>query len=401
MFTQPQETSSWDVNSWFHNIITSAIDKRSSDIHLDPQRHSVNVRFRIDGLLQQFESINKYFQENIISMIKVMSDMNIAERRLPQDGHFEFNYANRVYNIRVSTFPTLYGETAVLRILNREDVLIDLGRLGLLHDQLEVVNKLITSSSGMILTTGPTGSGKTNLLYSVIHALNKPDKNIMTLEDPIEYQMANIRQTQINESVGLGYSKAMRGVVRHDPDIVMLGEIRDADTVQIATQATLSGILIFSTFHTFDVPALISRFLEFGISHSIIAQTIKGVISTRLIRVVCESCKEPYEVRGLDKFDSHIKDLLKIRTTPSNLQKGRGCEKCGSTGYLGRTGIFEVVYFDEEIKMNIVEGKPPSIISEIIRRKRIRSLRDSALEKVFQGITTFEEVVRVLGERMD
>jgi len=401
MFTQPQEASSWDVNSWFHNIITSAIDKRSSDIHFDPQRHSVNIRFRIDGLLQQFESINKYFQESIVSMIKVMSNMNITERRLPQDGHFEFNFMDRVYNIRASTFPTLYGETVALRILNRDDVLINLEKLGFLPDQMGILNKLINIPSGMILATGPTGSGKTNFLYSIIHTLNKPDKNIMTLEDPIEYQMPNIRQTQINESVGLGYSKAMRGVVRQDPDIVMLGEIRDADTVQIATQATLSGILIFSTFHTFDVQALISRFLEFGITYSIIAQTIKGVISTRLIRVVCESCKEPYQIRDLQKLDSFTRNLLEHRTVPTNFQQGRGCNKCGRTGYLGRTGIFEVAHFDEEIKMNIVEGKPPSIVSEIIRRKRIRNLRDSALEKVFQGITTFEEVVRVLGERID
>lgn len=396
MLSQPQ-----DINNWFETVITSAIEKRASDIHFQPERDSLDTRFRIDGILELHETLSRYFQDNIVSMIKVMSNMNITERRLPQDGHYEFNYMNRVYNIRVSTFPTLYGETVVLRILNREDVLIDLSRLGLLPDQLEVVNKLIASSSGMILTTGPTGSGKTNLLYSIIHTLNKPDKNIVTLEDPIEYQMANIRQTQINESIGLSYLTAMRSVIRQDPDVVMLGEIRDVETAQMAVLATLIGVLIFSTFHTFDVPALITRFLEFGITHSIIAQTIKGVISTRLVRVVCESCKEPYEVRGLDKFDSHIKELLEIRTTASNLQKGRGCEKCNNTGYLGRTGIFEVVYFDEEIKTSIIERKSPSHISEIIRRKKIRSLRDAALEKVFEGITTTEEASRVLGVEME
>jgi type II secretory ATPase GspE/PulE/Tfp pilus assembly ATPase PilB-like protein len=326
-----------------------------------------------------------------------MSNMNITERRLPQDGHFEFNYTNRIHNIRASTFPTLYGETVVLRILNREDVLIKLERLGFLPDQLGLVNKLIASSSGMILTTGPTGSGKTNLLYSIIHALNKPDKNIITLEDPIEYQMANIRQTQINESIGLSYLKAMRSVIRQDPDVVMLGEIRDVDTAQMAVLATLIGVLIFSTFHTFDVPALITRFLEFDITSSIIAQTIKGVISTRLVRMTCESCKEPYEGKEIEKFDSNTRNLLEHQTLPSNLQRGRGCEKCGNTGFLGRTGIFEVVYFDEEIKTSIIEHKPPPYISEIIRRKKTRSLRDCAMEKVFQGITTVDEVARVLG----
>lgn len=392
MLNQPQ-----DVSKWFEDIVISAIEKRASDIHFEPERDSFNVRLRIDGLLQQSETLNKYFQDNIISMIKVMSNMNITERRLPQDGHFEFNYTNRIHNIRASTFPTLYGETVVLRILNREDVLIKLERLGFLPDQLGLVNKLIASSSGMILTTGPTGSGKTNLLYSIIHALNKPDKNIITLEDPIEYQMANIRQTQINESIGLSYLKAMRSVIRQDPDVVMLGEIRDVDTAQMAVLATLIGVLIFSTFHTFDVPALITRFLEFDITSSIIAQTIKGVISTRLVRMTCESCKEPYEGKEIEKFDSNTRNLLEHQTLPSNLQRGRGCEKCGNTGFLGRTGIFEVVYFDEEIKTSIIEHKPPSYISEIIRRKKTRSLRDCAMEKVFQGITTVDEVARVLG----
>jgi len=396
MLNKPQ-----DVSSWFENVIISAIEKRASDIHFEPERDSFNVRFRIDGLLQQYETLTKYFQDNVISMIKVMSNMNIIERRLPQDGHFEFARMNRIHNIRVSTFPTVYGETVVLRILNREDILIDLGRLGFLPDQLEIVNKLITSSSGMILTTGPTGSGKTNLLYSIIHALNKPDKNIVTLEDPIEYQMANIRQAQISESTGLSYLIGMRSVIRQDPDVVMLGEIRDVDTAQMAVLATLTGILIFSTFHTFDVPALVTRFLEFGITHSVIAQTIKGVISTRLVRTICDSCREQYEMGIPEKSDSYIRSLLGNRSSPSNFQKGRGCEKCGNTGYLGRTGIFEVVYFDEEMKSSIMERELPSHISGIIRGKKIRTLRDSAMEKVFEGITTYEEVSRVLGAEME
>lgn len=396
MLNKPQ-----DVNSWFENIIVSAIEKRASDVHFEPERDSFNVRFRIDGLLQRYETLTKYYQDNVISMIKVMSNMNITERRLPQDGHFEFTHGTRIHNVRVSTFPTVYGETVVFRILNREDILIDLGRLGFLPDQLEIVNKLIASSSGLILTTGPTGSGKTNLLYSIIHALNKPDKNIITLEDPIEYQMANIRQAQINESTGLSYVIGMRSVIRQDPDVVMLGEIRDVDTAQIAVMTTLTGILIFSTFHTFDVPALATRFLEFGISHSIIAQTVKGVISTRLVRTICDSCREPYEMGIPEKSNSYIRSLLEARTTPNNFQKGRGCEKCTNTGYLGRTGIFEVVYFDEDIKGSIIEGKPTSHLSGTIREKKIRTLRESAMEKVFQGITTSEEVSRVLGVEME
>jgi type II secretory ATPase GspE/PulE/Tfp pilus assembly ATPase PilB-like protein len=395
MVNQPQ-----DVSSWFETIMHNAIDKRASDVHFEPERDTLNVRFRIDGLLQQAEVLGNHLQDNIISMIKVMSNMNITERRLPQDGHFEFNYTNKVYNIRVSVLPSMYGETIVFRILNREDILIRLEGLGLLPDQLVLVNKLIASASGMVLTTGPTGSGKTNLLYSIIHALNKPNKNIITLEDPIEYQMANIRQTQINESIGLNYVKAMRSVVRQDPDVVMLGEIRDVDTAQMAILATLTGILIFTTFHTFDVPALITRFLEFGITNSIIAQTIKGVISTRLVRKICDSCKEPYEIKEFDKLDAYTRNLIEHHTTPSNFQRGRGCDKCGNTGYLGRTGVFEVVYFDEEIKTCIIEYKLPSYISALIQRKKQRSLRDAAMEKVFQGVTTIEEVNRVLGSQI-
>lgn len=390
-------------SNWFEDIIISAIEKRTSDIHFEPERDDFNVRFRIDGILelQQFEGLNKYFQNNIISKIKVLSNMNITEHRRPQDGHFEFDYKGKTYDIRASSLPTLYGETLVLRLLNREDILIKLESLGLFQDQLELINKLIASFSGMILTTGPVGSGKTSLLYSIIHALNKQSINIITLEDPIEYQMANIRQTQINESIDLSYSKAMRSVFRQDPDVVMLGEIRDGDTAQMAILGSLTGILMFSSFHTFDVPALVTRFLEFGVSNSVIAQTIKGVISTRLIRVICPSCKEPQNVKDFDKLDSYTRSIAEHYRGSMNLQRGHGCEKCSNTGYFGRTGIFEVIYFDEEIQASIIEHKPPSYISEIIRKKKARSLRDSAIEKVFQGITTFEDVKRVLGVRID
>lgn len=371
---------SQESGDWFENILISAIEKRASDIHFEPERDELNVRFRIDGILQFSESLNKYSQENIISKIKVLSNMNITEHRLPQDGHFEFGHKDRVHSIRVSTLPGLYGETIVMRILNREDILIKLDNLGFLPEQLDLINKLITSSSGLILVTGPTGSGKTNLLYSILNTLNNPTKNIITLEDPIEYQMQHVRQTQINESMGLSYSKAMRSVVRQDPDIVMLGEIRDVDTSQIAIQASLTGILIFSTFHTFDVPALVTRFLEFGVSNSIIAQAVKGVVSTRLLRTICNFCR--------------------FGTTLS-VQKGKGCGKCSNTGYLGRTGVFEVVYLDEEIQTGIIEHQPASSIREINKRKKIKSMREVALEKVASGITTIDEVVRVLGQEIE
>lgn len=392
---------SQESGDWFENIIIAAIEKRTSDIHFEPERDSFNVRFRIDGLLHESESLNKSSQDNIISKIKVLSNMNITEHRLPQDGHFEFSYKNRIYNIRVSTLPSLYGETLVLRILNREDILIRLETLGFLPEQLELMNKLIVGSSGLVIVTGPTGSGKTSLLYSIVNSLNKPDKNIITLEDPIEYQITNVRQTQINENVELSYSKAMRSVLRQDPDIVMLGEIRDVDTAQMAVMASLSGIFIFSSFHTFDVAALIARFQEFGISNTIIAQTIRGVVSTRLIRVICSSCKEPYQPSDFDKVGAYTKSVIDRFNGQKVFQKGHGCDKCNGKGYLGRTGVFEVVYFGEEIQASIIERRPALFIRELIKKKKNKSIRDCAIEKVIQGVTTFEEVVRVLGVEMD
>ncbi|MBI4089658.1 MAG: type II/IV secretion system protein [Candidatus Levybacteria bacterium] len=391
---------SQDSGDWFNNVLISAIEKRASDIHFEPERDTFNVRFRVDGLLHESESLNKYSQDNIISKIKVLSNMNITEHRLPQDGHFEFNYKNRIYNIRASTLSGLYGETLVLRILNREEILINLENLGFLSDQLELVNKIIVGSSGLVIVTGPTGSGKTNLLYSIIRTLNKPDKNIITLEDPIEYQMPNIRQTQINESVGLSYSKAMRSVLRQDPDIVMLGEIRDIDTAQMAVMASLAGIFIFTSFHTFDVAALVTRFQELGISNAIIAQAVRGVISTRLIRIICSFCKEPQKP-DYEKIGPSARRIIDRFSAQATFQRGRGCDKCDGKGYLGRTGIFEVVYFDEEIQASIIERRSAFFIRELIKKKKNKSIRECAIEKAIRGITTFEEVVRVLGMEME
>src|SRR3989344_5013291 len=289
------------VSDWFDAILVKAIESRASDIHLEPERESWNVRFRIDGVLYLIEALKFFSQEQISSRIKVLSHMDIAERRLPQDGHFEFAYQGKIYNIRVSVLPALYGETMVLRIFNREDILIQLGNLGFAQDQLGTVDRLVCNPSGMILITGPASSGKTTLLYAILNVLNTQERNIITLEDPIEFQMAAIRQTQINEAIGLTFSKAMRSVVRQDPDIVMLGEIRDADTAQMVLEPALTRTFFFFPFHTFDVPALVSRLIEMGVTSSVVAQTIKAVISSRLVRKICFSCKGPYQPNDLEK----------------------------------------------------------------------------------------------------
>jgi type II secretory ATPase GspE/PulE/Tfp pilus assembly ATPase PilB-like protein len=385
-------------NLWIDDLISQAILSRASDIHFEPERDSFNIRFRIDGILHKIDSFEKEEQEKLISKIKVQAGMDITDRRKPQDGHYEFKYEGRLYNIRISSLPTVYGENIVMRILNRDNVLIDLDKLGFLPGQLDLINQLITSYSGMIITTGPTGSGKTNLLYSMIHKLNKPEKNIITLEDPVEYQMDLVRQTEIKESIGFSFSSALRSVVRQDPDIIMIGEIRDTDTALRAVQSALTGILVFSSFHTFDVPAFISRFTEFGITKSVIAQSIKGIISTRLVRINCPTCKKEHELSEIfQNLDHFTKNYITAKNNVTKYYKGRGCEYCKNTGYLGRTGLFEIVYFDKDIQSAIIDQQPASTIYQLLKSKNILTLKEVALEKVISGITTFDEVERVMG----
>lgn len=386
-----------EISEWLDRLIALAIQSRTSDMHFEPQRDTFVIRFRIDGILRLCQTFEKTHQANFISKIKVMANMNITEHRMPQDGHFEYQHQDKIYNFRVSSLPTVYGEAIVMRLLNREDVLIKLEHLGFTQDQLAVVQPLVSNTSGMILTTGPTGSGKTNLIYSILHTLNKPEVNIITLEDPIEYEIPGIRQTQINEQAGVTFASTIRTVVRQDPNIIMVGEIRDSETAQIAMQASLTGILLFSTFHTFDIPALVERFLEMGSTNAVIAQSIVGIISTRLIRKVCVDCTIQYPKEQFNELPEYIKKSVGIETLTPGMKKGIGCATCQKTGYKGRTGIFEIIYFDKEIKAAIAEKSSSEKLYELLNKKNIKSLRSSGQEKILQGITTPEEVVRVLG----
>ena len=374
-----------------NNILLDALKKRASDIHFEPGDDTFTVRFRIDGLLHPAYKLNKKQQDEVISRIKVLSSLNITEHRLPQDGYLEFISNERSYNIRISTLPTLFGEAVVCRVHNREDTLLNLKDLGFDKEQLEIMIRLIASASGIILATGPTGSGKTNLLYSILHILDNPDKNIITVEDPIEYHLENMRQTQISEANGLTFAKVMRSIVRQDPDIVMLGEIRDAETAQMASQIALIGTRVFSTFHTFDVPGLIVRFKELGVTNSIISQAIKGIISTRLLRKICASCKVVYQPTPQEQA------LLGERAKTATLYKGKGCDTCQQLGFMGRTGIYEIVTVDEAVKASIIEEKPASFITQLLHQKQTKTLRTAAIDKVIQGITTVDEMIRVLG----
>ncbi len=375
-------------------ILHNAIDNKASDVHFEPERNNINIRFRIDGVLYKTESLPKDSQDMVVSRIKVLSQMNITEHQLPQDGHFEFAHNNKIYNMRVSTFQTSYGEVVVLRILDRDDILIELEKLGFYENQLETMNKLINNPYGMVLITGPCGSGKTTLLYSVLNKINNDGNNIITLEDPIEFQLSNIRQSQIDEKIGLGFSKGLRAILRQNPDVIMVGEIRDSETAQMAVQASLTGILVFSTFHTLDVPALVTRFIEMGVPRSVVAQALAGAVSSRLVRKICDHCRTSYQLTDYEK------NFLGDKSKNYDFQKGNGCDHCHGSGYSGMAGIFEIAYFDREIKDHIIGQKPPSELREILRKKGIKTLQEIAIQKVLDGVTTIEETVRVTGEKL-
>jgi len=380
-------------NDWLNRLLTEAIGKRASDIHLEPQREGLNVRFRIDGMLYDVERVNLDSVESITSRIKVLAGLDITEHRLPQDGHFEFNYDVRIYNIRVSAFPTIYGESIVMRILNREDILIDISELGFDENQHKTMLKLINDPYGMVLITGPSGSGKTTLLYSILNSVKKETNNIITIEDPVEVQMEEIRQTQVNEATAFTFAKALKAVLRQDPDVIMVGEIRDNETAQISIQAALTGRLVFSTFHTLNVFGVTARLIEMGVPRSVTANSVNAVVSARLVRKICNNCKEEYSPQQNElRFVENI--------SGSALFKGRGCNECVMSGYKGRIGIFEVVPFDEEIRSIITENPQLSDLIPLVKQKGIKNLKDSALDKVAQGTTTISEVIRVTGGEM-
>src|SRR3989344_1774194 len=379
-------------NDWLNKVLTDAIGKRASDIHIEPQREKIQIKFRIDGMLRDIEHVNLDSSESTTSRIKVLAGLDITEHRLPQDGHFEFNYDIRVYNIRVSAFPTIYGEAIVMRILNREDILISISQLGFDETQYKTVLNLISQPYGMILTTGPSGSGKTTLLYSMLNSVKKDTNNIITIEDPVEVQMEGIRQTHISEAVGFTFAKALRAVLRQDPDVIMVGEIRDSETAQISIQAALTGRLVFSTFHTLNVFGVTARLIEMGVPRSVTANSVNAVISSRLVRKICNNCKEEYSPKQNElRFVENI--------SGSTLFKGRGCNECVTSGYKGRIGIFEVVPFDEEIRSIITENPQLSDLLPLVKQKGIKNLKEAALDKVAQG-TTISEVIRVTGEEM-
>ncbi len=372
-------------------IITRAVEGRTSDIHIEPFENNVKVRYRIDGALSEVESLPKRIQSAVISRIKIMSRLNIAERRLPQDGRIKLRVSGRDIDLRVSSIPTIYGESIVMRILDRGSTLVVLDHLGFPEETIKRYKELITTPYGMLLVTGPTGSGKTTTLYAALSEINSDDKKIITVEDPIEYQISGINQIQVKPKIGLSFANGLRHIVRQDPDIIMVGEIRDVETAEISIHSALTGHLVFSTLHTNDAPGAVTRLLDMGMEGFLVSSSLIGVLAQRLVRMICPKCKEPYEP------GQKIVDKLELAGNITTYH-GAGCEYCRNTGYRGRTGIFELMIVNSEIRQLILERASSDVIRKMAVSQGMQLLRESGLEKVGQGITTIEEVLRVAQE---
>jgi len=387
------------VIRYLNNLIMKAVDLRATDIHVESYKNKGRVRFRIDGILHDMEFLDKNFTRAIISRIKLLSNLNIAERRLPQDGKFSTRVSSVVLDIRVSTIPMVHGEGVVMRLLYRERLSFDIKTLGMEKDHNDLVLRLISYPYGMVLVTGPTGSGKTTTLYSMLTFLNDNERKIITIEDPVEYQLEGINQIQVKPEIGLSFANALRSILRHDPDIIMVGEIRDRETAEIAIHAALTGHLVLSTLHTNDAPSSLFRLIEMGIEEYLINASIIGVIAQRIVRRNCPYCseevsleKEVKEAYKLNEVEEKWKELI----GEPKILKGRGCSQCVNTGYRGRIAIFEMFEYDDTLKEAFLKLKSLEVFRDYLKKKRNhRTLREDGFVKVLKGITTVSEVLRV------
>jgi len=374
------------VNSLFFQ----AVKERASDIHIEPYERDLDVRFRVDGLLYPVLSPPKAIQDALVSRVKIMAGLDIAEKRLPQDGRIRLLVAGKDIDVRVAIIPTTFGERVVMRLLDRKGGLIGLEEIGLKPWQVKAFEKLLSRTSGILLATGPTGSGKTTTLYAALNRINSTERNIITIEDPVEYQLKGVGQIQVNPKIGLTFASGLRSILRQDPDVIMVGEIRDRETAEIAIHASLTGHLVLSTLHTNDAPTAITRLVDMGIEPFLVASSLSAVLAQRLVRVLCHHCKERYGPldlgQGLDSRE------------PVFYYKAVGCERCMNTGYRGRTGIFEFVLVDQGLQSVISKGLDSTNIRDYAVSRGMKTLREDGLEKVASGITSLEEVLRVTQE---
>ena len=372
-------------------ILMDACKLKASDIHLEPMEKHFRVRYRIDGALREMDEPPKRLQSAIISRIKLMSNMDLSERRIPQDGRIQLKMAERELDLRVSTVPTNFGESIVMRILDKQNLSLGLPQLGFLSDDQGKFERLIGLPDGVILVTGPTGSGKTTTLYACLGQINRPDKKLITVEDPVEYQMSGINQVQVNRAVGLDFSAALRSILRQAPNIVMIGEIRDHETAEIAMEAALTGHLVFSTLHTNDAPSAVTRLTDIGIKPFLVASALRAAMAQRLVRAICEKCREEHI-----PTDRERKMLGNMARNIDNMKmfKGAGCPVCNKTGYKGRKGLFEIFTVDDTVQRMIFDKVPTTQLRARVREMGMRTLREDGMLKVASGMTTLEEVLR-------
>ena len=379
-------------------IILEAYRNRASDIHLEPLEKRFRVRYRIDGVLHEVDSPPKRLQAAIVSRVKIMASMKISEKRVPQDGRIQVNILGRELDLRVSTIPSNHGESVVMRILDKQNLALGLPKLGFFSDDQQTFEHLIGLPDGIILVSGPTGSGKTTTLYACLSYINRPDRKIITVEDPVEYQLSGINQVQVREDIDFTFSSALRSILRQAPDVVMIGEIRDRPTANIATEASLTGHLVFSTLHTNDAPSAVMRLLDIGVKPFLVASSLRAVMAQRLIRSVCEVCKEPHDAT---EEEIKVMGLKPGEVERVQLYRGRGCNKCALTGYSGRKGIFEIFVVTDEIQRMIFDKVPAAQLRRRAREAGMRTLREDGMRKVATGITTIEEVLRVTMKDVD
>ncbi|RJO65677.1 MAG: type II secretion system protein GspE [Myxococcales bacterium] len=384
------------IIQFVNNVLFRAVKERASDIHIEPMEKDLVVRFRIDGVLYEIARPPKAAQASISSRVKIMGNLNIAEKRLPQDGRIRLKVAGKDIDIRLSTLPTSHGERIVMRLLDRSDVLLDLKQLGFLAHQYAIFEKLIHQTHGILLVTGPTGSGKTTTLYSALSKINRPDVNIITIEDPVEYQLPGVGQIPVNAKIGMTFASGLRSILRQDPDIIMIGEIRDVETAEIAIQSSLTGHLVFSTVHTNDAPSTVTRLIDMGVEPYLVASSVIGILAQRLVRLVCQHCREPYEPN-----DEELGNIgLDRREVTGPFYRAVGCPHCLNLGYSGRKGIYELLVVEEEMQTLIQRNAPLTEMRRAALTRGMHTLRMDGVEKIKQGWTTTEEVIRVTQDQI-
>ncbi|MDY6792008.1 MAG: type II secretion system ATPase GspE [Thermodesulfobacteriota bacterium] len=386
------DTSSAPIIKLVNHILSQSIKARASDIHIEPYQDSFKVRYRVDGILYDLLTPPKWIQAPLISRIKVMAEMNIAEKRLPQDGRLEVKMGDQDIDVRVSTIPISFGERVVLRLLNKTAKLFTLSNLGLLPKKLKLLENLVKSPNGIILVTGPTGSGKTTSLYAILSSINTPEINIITVEDPVEYQLKGVSQIQVNPKIDLTFAQGLRSIVRQDPDVILIGEIRDRETAEIAVQSALTGHLVFSTLHTNDAASAITRLVDMGVEPFLISSSVLAVVAQRLARVLCSSCKKSYlpESIALSRIGINAD-----QTQRGHICKANGCKECLNTGYKGRIGLFEIMVLSDQLKNLILKTFDSNLIKSAALKSGMVSLRQDGVLKILSGMTTIEEVLRV------